>query len=115
MDPNAYSKGYIATGGFGDIWKGELHDETAVAIKVWRFRALNEDPGKDIKCIQVAQGVEYLHNSNMIHGDLKAINVLVSPDHKLKLTDFDYSIMAESTLQFSQTTRMGGGTLRLQN
>ncbi|EUC54428.1 tyrosine kinase domain protein, partial [Rhizoctonia solani AG-3 Rhs1AP] len=167
-----YATNYVASGGFGDIWKGQLRDGTAVAIKVWRFRALNEDPGKDIKramreiynwsqlnhdniqkllgvvvfderlgmvskwmeggnlqsylennpriyryplCIQVAQGVEYLHDSNMIHGDLKAINVLVSSDHKLKLTDFDYSIMAESTLQFSQTTRMGGGTLRLQN
>ncbi|CAE6446832.1 unnamed protein product [Rhizoctonia solani] len=169
LDPDAYSRNYVASGGFGDIWKGQLRDGTAVAIKVWRFRALNEDPGKDIKramreiynwsqlnhdniqkllgvvvfderlgmvskwmeggniqsylennpriyryplCIQVAQGVEYLHDSNMIHGDLKAINVLVSSDHKLKLTDFDYSIMAESTLQFSQTTRMGGGTPR---
>ncbi|KAH7322051.1 kinase-like domain-containing protein [Rhizoctonia solani] len=48
-------------------------------------------------CIQVAQGVEYLHDNNMIHGDLKAINVLVSSDHILKLTDFDHSIMAECT------------------
>ncbi|CAE7205355.1 unnamed protein product [Rhizoctonia solani] len=169
MNPDAYSKGFVAAGGFGDIWKGKLRDGTAVAIKVWRFRALEEDIGKDIKramreiynwskldhesiqkllgvvvfegrlgmvsewmdggnlqhylqrnphvdryplCIQVAQGVEYLHTKNMIHGDLKAINILVSSKHRLKLTDFDHSIMAECTLQFSETTRMGGGTLR---
>ncbi|CAE6515497.1 unnamed protein product [Rhizoctonia solani] len=171
INPNGYSKRSIATGGFGDIFKGKLKDGTPVAIKVWRSRALHEELGKVGKramreiynwsqldhdniqkllgvivfderlgmisewmergnlqeylqknpnvdgyplCVQVAQGVEYLHNRNMIHGDLKAINILVSPDHKLKLTDFDYSIMAESTV-FSQTTRLGGGTLRLQN
>ncbi|KAL5632372.1 hypothetical protein ACGC1H_005367 [Rhizoctonia solani] len=169
MDPDAYSKGFVIAGGFGDIWKGKLCDGTTVAIKVWRFRTLNEDVGKDIKramreiynwskldhdnihkllgvvvfdgrlgmvskwmekgnlqhylqknpltdryplCIQVARGVEYLHKKNMIHGDLKAINILVSSDHGLKLTDFDHSIMSECTLQFSETTRMGGGTLR---
>ncbi|KAL5632342.1 hypothetical protein ACGC1H_005343 [Rhizoctonia solani] len=134
MDPNAYSRHYIAPGGFGDIWKSELHDGTAVAIEVWRFRALDEDPGEDIKramreiyywsqlnheniqkllgvivfegrlgmvskwmeegnlqnylennprvdryplCIQTAQGVEYLHYRNMIHGDLKALGALL--------------------------------------
>ncbi|CEL60426.1 hypothetical protein RSOLAG1IB_09632 [Rhizoctonia solani AG-1 IB] len=169
MNPGAFSKGFVVAGGFGDIWKGRLYDETAVAIKVWRFRTINEDAGKDLKramreiynwsklehknihkllgvivfegrlgmvskwmekgnlqnylhknkdvdryplCIQLAQGVEYLHNNNMIHGDLKAINVLVSSDDTLKLTDFDHSIMAECTLQFSETTRIGGGTLR---
>ncbi|CUA75625.1 hypothetical protein RSOLAG22IIIB_05990 [Rhizoctonia solani] len=168
INPNGYSKRSIATGGFGDIYKGKLNDGTPIAIKVWRSRALDEELGKDGKramreiynwsqldhenvqkllgvvmfderlgmvskwmergnlheylqknpgvdpyplCIQVAQGVEYLHDRNMVHGDLKAINVLVSSDHKLKLTDFDYSIMAESTV-FSQTTRMGGGTFR---
>ncbi|CAE6423622.1 unnamed protein product, partial [Rhizoctonia solani] len=168
VDPNEYSRNFIAAGGFGDIFKGKLNDATPVAIKVWRSRALNEELGKAGKramreiynwsqldheniqkllgvvmfderlgivskwmergnlqdylqknprvdgyplCVQIAQGVKYLHSQNMIHGDLKAINILVSSDHKLKLTDFDYSIMAESTV-FSQTTRLGGGTLR---
>ncbi|KAH7322049.1 hypothetical protein B0J17DRAFT_633569 [Rhizoctonia solani] len=56
--------------------------------------------------------VEQLTNSCQIHEDLKAINILVSSDHILKPTDFDHSIISERTLQFSQTTRMGGGTLR---
>ncbi|CAE6468311.1 unnamed protein product [Rhizoctonia solani] len=49
MNPSAYSKGFVMAGGFGDIWKGKLHDGTTVAIKVWRFRTINEDAGKDIK------------------------------------------------------------------
>ncbi|KAB5588933.1 hypothetical protein CTheo_7621 [Ceratobasidium theobromae] len=63
-------------------------------------------------CIQVAKGVDYLHQRNIIHGDLKALNVLVSSDGLAKVTDFDYSIMSDCSLMFSVTTRMGGGTLR---
>ncbi|CAE6425524.1 unnamed protein product [Rhizoctonia solani] len=75
---------------------------------------LNRNPGANrLKlCIQIAKGVVYLHGVNMIHGDLKACNVLVSSAGILKITDFDYSIFPECSLAFSATTRMGGGTLR---
>ncbi|KAG8682148.1 hypothetical protein FRC11_000197 [Ceratobasidium sp. 423] len=63
-------------------------------------------------CIGVAEGVAYLHSVNMIHGDLKACNILVSSDGVPKLTDFDHSILSDSSLVFSATTRIGGGTLR---
>ncbi|CAE6476293.1 unnamed protein product [Rhizoctonia solani] len=63
-------------------------------------------------CPQVAEGVAYLHSVDMIHGDLKACNILVSADGTLKLTDFDYSIISGLSLAFSATTRTGGGTLR---
>ncbi|CAE6460363.1 unnamed protein product [Rhizoctonia solani] len=63
-------------------------------------------------CIGVAEGVAYLHSVNMVHGDLKACNILVSLDGVPKLTDFDHSILSDSSLVFSATTRIGGGTLR---
>ncbi|CAE7065459.1 unnamed protein product [Rhizoctonia solani] len=63
-------------------------------------------------CIQIAKGVVYLHGVNMIHGDLKACNILVSSGGILKITDFDYSIFPECSLAFSATNRTGGGTLR---
>ncbi|KDN44814.1 hypothetical protein RSAG8_05287, partial [Rhizoctonia solani AG-8 WAC10335] len=63
-------------------------------------------------CCQIAEGVAYLHSVSMIHGDLKAGNILVSVDGILKLTDFDYSIISGLSLAFSATTRTGGGTLR---
>ncbi|KAG8709472.1 hypothetical protein FRC11_005540, partial [Ceratobasidium sp. 423] len=49
INPDTYSNGFLVSGGFGDIWKGKLFDGTDVAIKVWRFRTLQEDEGKDVK------------------------------------------------------------------
>ncbi|CUA67419.1 Tyrosine-protein kinase JAK2 [Rhizoctonia solani] len=63
-------------------------------------------------CTQIARGAAYLHSVNMVHGDLKACNILVSSAGILKITDFDYSIFPECSLAFSATSRMGGGTLR---
>lgn len=56
-------------------------------------------------CIQVSEGVNYLHGKNMC-------NILVSSDGIPKITDFDHSIISDCSLIFSATTQMGGGTLR---
>ncbi|KAF8602272.1 kinase-like protein [Ceratobasidium sp. AG-I] len=63
-------------------------------------------------CAQVASGVSYLHGINMVHGDIKAMNILVSADGIAKISDFDHSILSNCTLAFSATTNAGGGTLR---
>ncbi|KAG8723968.1 hypothetical protein FRC09_000935 [Ceratobasidium sp. 395] len=63
-------------------------------------------------CYQVARGVSYLHSINMVHGDLKARNVLIDRDGVAKLSDFDHSILSNCTLSFTETTNVGGGTLR---
>ncbi|KAF8600104.1 kinase-like protein [Ceratobasidium sp. AG-I] len=60
----------------------------------------------------VASGVSYLHGIDMVHGDIKALNILVSRDGVAKLSDFDHSILSNCTLAFSATTNVGGGTLR---
>ncbi|KAG8731858.1 hypothetical protein FRC10_001400, partial [Ceratobasidium sp. 414] len=39
-------------------------------------------------------------------------NVLVSPEGITKLSDFDHSILSSYTLGFTETTNVGGGTLR---
>ncbi|KAJ1302621.1 hypothetical protein OPQ81_002938 [Rhizoctonia solani] len=44
----------------------------------------------------------YLHGVEMIHGDLKACNILVSSDGVLKLTDFDLLIASDCSLLFSR-------------
>ncbi|KAG9100520.1 hypothetical protein FS749_014764 [Ceratobasidium sp. UAMH 11750] len=63
-------------------------------------------------CTQVAKGVSYLHSIDLIHGDLKACNVLISSEGIAKLSDFDHSILSNCTLGFTETTNFGGGTLR---
>ncbi|KAJ7130862.1 kinase-like domain-containing protein, partial [Mycena filopes] len=52
----------------------------------------------------VARGLEYLHNQHIIHGDLKAINVLVTPSRRACICDFGLSSIADVTLQLAQST-----------
>ena len=40
-------------------------------------------------------GIEQLHNLGIIHGDLKAANVLVTPTGHLALTDFNLSFQVD--------------------
>ncbi|KAF8597469.1 WD40 repeat-like protein [Ceratobasidium sp. AG-I] len=81
---------------------GNLHKYLEVHPEVERYPL----------CVQLAAGVAYLHSIDMVHGDLKALNVLVSPEGVLKISDFDYSILSNTTLRFSKTSKNHGGTLR---
>ncbi|KAG8720559.1 hypothetical protein FRC09_009379 [Ceratobasidium sp. 395] len=62
-------------------------------------------------CIQVIDVVVWLHSKELIHGDLKGANILMTKDDIPKLTDFGLTIMHEEVLRFS-TTYQGGGTTR---
>ncbi|CAE6405366.1 unnamed protein product [Rhizoctonia solani] len=171
MDTRQETAMIASGGGFGDIWKGKLHDGGKVAIKAWRTSTLEQCDYKTLKraarelfywsrmehpnvhrlqgvimfrdqylgmvsewmengnlheylrkqpsadryqlCIHVASGLEYMHSCNTVHGDLKALNVLVSSDGVAKLSDFDFSIMSEaSTLVFSESSNSRLGSLR---
>lgn len=48
--------------------------------------------------IQILEALEYAHNNNVIHRDLKPQNVVLTPDGKVKLIDFGISeTLREST------------------
>ncbi|CAE6419535.1 unnamed protein product [Rhizoctonia solani] len=54
-----------------------------------------------------------MHSCSMVHGDLKAINVLVSPDGIARISDFDFSVMSEaSSLTFSESSNSRSGSTR---
>ncbi|CAE6507029.1 unnamed protein product, partial [Rhizoctonia solani] len=171
MDTRQDTAMIMSGGGFGDIWKGQLHNGGKVAIKAWRTSAMGQCDYKTLKraarelffwsgmdhpnihrlqgvimfrdfylgmvsewmdngnlheyllkspdadryqlCIHVASGLEYMHSRNTVHGDLKAINVLVSSDGTAKISDFDFSIMSEvSSLVFSESSNSRPGSLR---
>ncbi|KAG8795262.1 hypothetical protein FRC12_016609 [Ceratobasidium sp. 428] len=63
-------------------------------------------------CLQVANGLTYLHEHNVVFGDLKAQNVLIGSDGIAKLTDFGLSILEQSHILFSTTSTTGGGSGR---
>mmetsp|Transcript_2164 Transcript_2164/g.7549 ORF Transcript_2164/g.7549 Transcript_2164/m.7549 type:complete len:754 (-) Transcript_2164:58-2319(-) len=64
---------------------------------------------------QVAEGMAYLMSSGVVHGDLKAANVLLYPDPssgasgvRLKLTDFGTSAVMKEQATHATLRRMGG-------
>ncbi|EUC60924.1 tyrosine kinase domain protein, partial [Rhizoctonia solani AG-3 Rhs1AP] len=55
-------------------------------------------------CRQICEGLSYLHNTEIIHGDLKGANVLVSEDGTPVLADFGNSTLKDRGLKFTQAT-----------
>ncbi|CAE6534909.1 unnamed protein product [Rhizoctonia solani] len=170
MDPEQGTAVLVSGGGFGDIWKGQRHDGTRVAIKAWRESVIDKCDYKSLKratreihywskmkhenvhqlmglilfkrqslgmvsewmdngnlheylrkspganryqlSLDVASGLAYIHSHKMVHGDIKALNVLVSSGGVAKLTDFGLSTMSESSIAFSATTTSQAGSIR---
>ncbi|CAE6433640.1 unnamed protein product [Rhizoctonia solani] len=54
-------------------------------------------------CIQVTTGVSHLHTNEMIHGDLKASNVLLSKDLTVRISDFDCAIISDCSWLLTPT------------
>ncbi|KAF8597071.1 kinase-like protein, partial [Ceratobasidium sp. AG-I] len=72
----------------------------------------NPDLDRWTLCAQVADGLAYMHEIGMVHGDLKAVNILVSGEGVVKISDFGNAILRDSSLMFTDTTDFGGGTAR---
>ncbi|KAF7309157.1 hypothetical protein MKEN_01118000 [Mycena kentingensis (nom. inval.)] len=66
------------------------------------------------KVLDVALGLEYLHQLKLVHGDLKAVNILVSASGQAVLADFGLSTITDSKFLMSTSTAKVGGTVRWQ-
>ncbi|KAJ7883497.1 kinase-like domain-containing protein [Mycena olivaceomarginata] len=66
--------------------------------------------------LDVAIGLQYLHAQKIVHGDLKGLNILVTPSRRACIADFGLSTIAETmTLRFTHSTVTArGGTARYQ-
>ncbi|KAF8597119.1 kinase-like protein [Ceratobasidium sp. AG-I] len=75
---------------------------------------ITSNPGVDrcLACAQIARGLAFIHAHDIVHGDLKADNVLVSQDGEVKLTDFGNTILKTYTLRFSGKVNASGPSLR---
>ncbi|KAG9084355.1 hypothetical protein FRC06_004113, partial [Ceratobasidium sp. 370] len=59
-------------------------------------------------CVQLAEALEYMHTRGIVHGDIKAANVLMSDDNTPLFTDFGNALLMHgATLQFTKTTSLG--------
>ncbi|KAJ7238886.1 kinase-like domain-containing protein [Mycena rebaudengoi] len=59
---------------------------------------------------EVAQGLEYLHSRNIVHGDLRGANILITQDLGACLADFGLTSFTDATT--ATTTSHRAGTLR---
>ncbi|KAG7097312.1 hypothetical protein E1B28_004673 [Marasmius oreades] len=62
----------------------------------------------------VAAGLAYLHSKKIVHGDLKGVNILISPDRRACIADFGLSRVVDATngLRFLKSTTRPAGTAR---
>ncbi|XP_071396595.1 serine/threonine-protein kinase 10-A-like, partial [Centroberyx affinis] len=61
-------------------------------------RALSEQQISEV-CFQTLQALSYLHHNHIIHRDLKAGNILLTMDARIKLADFGVSAKNTNTLE----------------
>ncbi|KAJ7679140.1 kinase-like domain-containing protein [Mycena polygramma] len=67
--------------------------------------------------LDVALGLEHLHEQGVVHGDLKGDNIFVTPSGRACIADFGLSsiITSESSVQMSKSSKPSqGGTTRYQ-
>ncbi|KAG9126268.1 hypothetical protein FRC07_004156 [Ceratobasidium sp. 392] len=97
------------------LFKGQLAMVSGWMDQGSIIKVVNSRPELDrfSLCARVVEVVVWLHSKELVHGDLKGANILMTEDNVPKLTDFGLSIMHQEVLRFSrETTYPGGGTTR---
>ncbi|CAL1703032.1 unnamed protein product [Somion occarium] len=71
---------------------------------------IKRNPGIDrTKLLHDASvGLVYIHNQYVIHGDLKASNILIDDEGRARISDFGLSVVRSHTSQFRQTSKRPG-------
>ncbi|KAF8189991.1 kinase-like protein, partial [Mycena galopus ATCC 62051] len=65
--------------------------------------------------LEIAQGLDYLHSMNVVHGDLRGTNILISEDGEACLSDFGLATTisdADSTAGMLSSSSNRGGSAR---
>ncbi|KAF8755562.1 Protein tyrosine kinase [Rhizoctonia solani] len=112
-DISSFGEYPISTGGFSDVYCGRMLDGTKVAMKLLRVsvHSLGQNP-KHLKCVQICEGLSYLHEIGIVHGDMKGPNVLIADDGTAVLSDFGNAFLKDQTMKFTPTTSASGMSIR---
>ncbi|KAG9088029.1 hypothetical protein FS749_002482 [Ceratobasidium sp. UAMH 11750] len=75
---------------------------------------LSREPNTDRLriCAQISDGLAYLHQCGIVHGDIKGLNVLVSTEGVPALADFGNAVGRDRSLLFTTTTSYTSISLR---
>ncbi|EUC56484.1 tyrosine kinase family catalytic domain protein [Rhizoctonia solani AG-3 Rhs1AP] len=63
-------------------------------------------------CTQITSGVAYLQGKKIVHGDLKATNILMSDTNTPCIVDFGCSTIKDQSLAFRSSDLVSNGTIR---
>ncbi|KAG9041987.1 hypothetical protein FS837_011503, partial [Tulasnella sp. UAMH 9824] len=85
------------TGNFSDIFVGMYRNTVRVALKRLRIdRHPSQHDRRELELLETADAVAYLHSKGIVHGDIKARNILVSESRHALLCDFGLAKWADS-------------------
>ncbi|KAJ8077740.1 hypothetical protein PM082_002173 [Marasmius tenuissimus] len=97
-------------------------DSYMCTVSPWMQRGnlvqfLKSTPGEHVDHLSlasgVASGIAYLHHANIVHGDLKGVKILITPDLKPCIGGFEWTQIAKSVFDSKDGDDKGGkGTLR---
>ncbi|KAG8769417.1 hypothetical protein FRC12_004984 [Ceratobasidium sp. 428] len=68
------------------------------------FLARNPLLNRPLLCTQIAEGLDFLHQCGIVHGDLKGSNILISDKGEPLLADFGNAVLQEHSLDFTDTS-----------
>ncbi|GAB1522457.1 hypothetical protein RhiTH_005575 [Rhizoctonia solani] len=77
-----------------------------------RYLERTPDANRYNLCVQLCDGLSFMHQIGIIHGDLKGANVLISGDGIPVITDFGNSLYSNQSIEFTKTTSSNSLTLR---
>jgi len=79
-----------------------------------QFLEKKPDANRLVLLAQVASGLLYLHslNPSLVHGDIKAANILIKKDEEACLTDFGLVSVAQSANFATTFSNQEGGSVR---
>ncbi|CAL1710290.1 unnamed protein product [Somion occarium] len=60
------------------------------------------------KLLEIAKGLAYLHEEQIVHGDLRGANILIDEDLHVRLADFGLAVLADASTSSGISTRSGG-------
>ena len=58
-------------------------------------------------CVQIAEALKVAHSKNIVHRDIKAQNIMVTKDDRVKVTDFGIARVADNSTVTATNAIMG--------
>ncbi|KAG9028770.1 hypothetical protein FRB95_006097 [Tulasnella sp. JGI-2019a] len=104
----------VAGGGYCDLYKG-IYTPTGLCLALRRPWFCTQEPMdvEDAKRIfGIVSGLAYLHRNCIIHGEVKAANVLLDIEVRPALCDFGMTNILEGAESVTSTVMKGAGSLR---